>query len=98
MPNCWTSIERLGEQVVRAHTRDQTQDHTHRGLLIDKLDYPIGRVAAGEEVPALEKRLARLRNGNKKGDPQMVSISKLFYFHATRAGDGGRDQIKPLLT
>jgi hypothetical protein len=63
-------MERLGEQVIRVHTRNQTQDHTHRGLLIDKLYIPIGRVAAGEEVPPLEKGLSRLRNGNKKGIPK----------------------------
>jgi hypothetical protein len=62
------------------HTRDQTQDHTHRGLLIDELDIPIGRVAAGEEVPSLEKGLSRLRNGNRS-----VSISK-FYFHSIPPG------------
>jgi len=55
-------MERVREQVIRVYTRGQTQDYTHRGLLINELDYPIGRVAAGEEVPPLEKRLSRLRN------------------------------------
>ena len=89
MTNCWTSI---GKQVIRMHTRDQVQDHTHRGLLIDKLDISIGRVAAGEKVPSLEKGLSSLRDGKNS-----VSISK-FYFHSTRAVGGGRDQIKSLLT
>src|SRR6267154_4892262 len=62
-------------RVIRVHTGHQTQDYTHRGLLIDKLDQPIGRITAGEEVPSLEKRLTRLRNGNK-GISQMVGISK----------------------
>jgi len=78
-------MERLGKQFIRVHTRDDTQDHTHRGLLIDKLNYPIGRVAAGEEVPSLEKRLSRLQNGNKKGTPQMVDISK-FSAHSIPPG------------
>lgn len=59
------------------HTRDQVQDHTHRGLLIDKLDISIGRVAAGEKVPSLEKGLSSLRDGKNS-----VSISK-FFFHST---------------
>ena len=37
---------------IRVHTRDKTQYHTHRGLLIDKLDRPVGRIAAGEEIPS----------------------------------------------
>lgn len=71
---------------LRVHTRDQTQDHTHCSLLIDKCDHPIGRVAAGEKVPSLEKGLSRLRNGNKKGDPQMVSKIFLPYHPGRRGG------------
>jgi hypothetical protein len=81
-------MERLGEQVISVHTRDQTQVTTHRGLLIDKLDIPIGRVATGEEVPTLEKRLTRLRNGNKKGVPKWSASAN--YFLSIPPGRRGR--------
>jgi hypothetical protein len=86
-------MERLGEQVIRVHTRDQTQDDTYRGRLIDKLDHPIGRVAAGEKVPSLEKRLSRLRNGNKRVIPKWSASANFLPFHPGRRREKGPNQV-----
>jgi hypothetical protein len=59
------------------------QDSTHRRLLINKLYHSIGRIAAGEKVPSLEKRIARLRDQKTR--------SAIFFstFHTARRGRCG---------
>jgi hypothetical protein len=64
------------------------QDRTHRRLLINKLDVPIGRITTSEEVPSLEKRIARLRNQRNAIPGWSVNF---FFVYSSRAGGGGAE-------